>query len=139
MGGLPIIPFGFPSFVIVDLESEPDFHQTRAQHKRSSKILEEPSSPENEELGRGKKENPMIAKREGLRKKKDKEKTKRMLARLRKPVSRQDEWRMDGHNKTDYMFFDFSKSYLKDFFRPLSFNVVLSSSTSPCDYTKTSA
>ena len=31
-------------------------------------------------------ENPMIEKREGLRKKKDKEKTKRMLARLRKPV-----------------------------------------------------
>ena len=24
-------------------------------------------------------------------------------------VSRQDEWRMEGHNKTDYMFLDFSK------------------------------
>ena len=31
-------------------------------------------------------ENPIIEKREGLRKKKDKEKTRRMLARLRKPV-----------------------------------------------------
>jgi len=108
--GLPIIPFGFPSFVIVDMENEQDFHQTSGQHKRSSKILEEPTFPEFEEVGR-KKEKPIMEKREGLmRKKKDKDKTKRMLARLRKPVSRQDEWRMEGHNKTDYMFLDFSKS-----------------------------
>jgi len=111
--GLPIIPFGFPSFVIVDVESEQEFdHNTSTsasdgrKHNRSSEILEEPSLVEAEEFGQ-KKENSMIEKREGLRKKK--EKTRKMLARLRKPVSRQDEWRMEGHNKTDYMFLDFSK------------------------------
>ena len=39
----------------------------------------------------------------------EKEKRRQALNRLRKPVGLQEEWRMEGNNKTDYMFLDFSK------------------------------
>lgn len=54
---------------------------------------------------KGEKDQGATGKADHLRKKKEKEKSRM----LRKSVRIQDEWRMQGRNKTDYMFLDFSK------------------------------
>jgi hypothetical protein len=115
---LPSIPSGFPASVLVEAEAE-------AVEPRRRQRTPGPADQrwrERRDSGRmgcgGLRRARRTSERTGevmdhvvadRREKVRKDKPRRMTSRRRKPVGLQEEWRMEGHNKTDYMFLDFSK------------------------------
>merc|ERR1712080_226244 len=116
--GLPIIPFGIPSFVILDPED--DSHKLRI--KESSGWQTPPQSPLHgmatppllgmmtPPILKGRKTPPTSDKsgRDRVNKKEKRERSKH-LQQAKKYASLQEEWRMQGNHKADYMLLDFSK------------------------------
>merc|ERR1712126_14011 len=128
--GLPIIPFGIPSFVILDPEDDsPKLRIKKSSRIMESQIIEETSGYQTPPysslqgmvtpplLGmmtppilKGRKTPPTSDKsvRDRVNKKEKRERYKH-LQQAKKYASLQEEWRMEGNNKADYMLLDFSK------------------------------
>merc|ERR1712098_607468 len=128
--GLPIIPFGIPSFVILDPEDDsPKLRINKSSRMMESQILEESTGSQTPPytslpgmvtpplLGmmtppilKGRKTTPTSEKsgRDRVNKKEKRERYKH-LQQAKKYTSLQEEWRMEGNNKVDYMLLDFSK------------------------------